>query len=73
MVCNLNIQISSINIINSIPPGEEANIPLNYDDNPNVSFDNPWNVVDFPFSEDAASYSDSLMYDSSVIFSLSCN
>ncbi len=62
------------NRINSIPPGcEEANIPLNYDDNPNLSCDNPWNVVDFPFSEDAASYPDSWMYDPSVIFSLSCN
>ena len=62
------------NLINNIPPGcEEANIPLNYDDNPNLSCDNPWNVVDFPFSEDAANYPDSWMYDPSVIFSLSCN
>ena len=62
------------NLINNIPPGcEEANIPLNYNDNPNLSCDNPWNVVDFPFSEDAANYPDSWMYDPSVIFSLSCN
>ena len=62
------------NLINNIPPGcEEANIPLNYDDNPNLSCDNPWNVVDFPFNEDAANYPDSWMYDPSVIFSLSCN
>lgn len=60
--------------INNIPPGcAEANIPLNFDDNPNLSCDNPWNVVDFPFNEDAANYPDSWMYDSSVIISLSCN
>jgi len=62
------------NLIDNIPPTcQEANIPINYDDDPNFSCYNPWNIVDFAFNSEAENYPDSWMYDPDVIVSTNCN
>lgn len=62
------------NLIGNIPPTcKEANIPINYDDDPNFSCYNPWNIVDFAFNSVAENYPDSWMYDPDVIVSTNCN
>jgi len=67
------ISVSS-NLIDNIPPTcQEANIPINYDDDPNFSCYNPWNIVDFAFNSEAENYPDSWMYDPDVIVSTNCN
>ena len=67
------ISVSS-NLIDTIPPTcQEANIPINYDDDPNFSCYNPWNIVDFAFNSEAENYPDSWMYDPDVIVSTNCN
>ena len=62
------------NLIDNIPPTcQEANIPINYNDDPNFSCYNPWNIVDFAFNSVAENYPDSWMYDPDVIVSTNCN
>ncbi len=62
------------NLIDNIPPTcQEANIPINYNDDPNFSCYNPWNIVDFAFNSEAENYPDSWMYDPDVIISTNCN
>ena len=61
-------------LIDNIPPTcQEANIPINYDVNPNFSCYNPWNIIDFAFNSEAANYPDSWMYDTDVVISTNCN
>ncbi|MGC6432996.1 MAG: hypothetical protein ACON4M_02255 [Crocinitomicaceae bacterium] len=61
-------------LIDNIPPTcQEANIPLNYDDDPNFSCYNPWNIVDFAFNSEAENFPDSWMYDPNVVISTNCN
>ena len=62
------------NLIDNIPPTcQEANIPINYNDDPNFSCYNPWNIVDFAFNSEAENYPDSWMYDPDVIILTNCN
>ena len=61
-------------LTDNIPPTcQEANIPINYDDDPNFSCYNPWNIVDFAFNSEAGNYPDSWMYDTDVVISTNCN
>ena len=61
-------------LIDNIPPTcQETNIPLNYEDDPDFSCYNPWNIVDFAFTDEARNYPDSWMYDPGVSISTNCN
>ena len=62
------------NLANNIPPTcSEANIPINYEDDPNFSCYNGWNIIDFAFNNEYMDYPDSWMYDQGVTISTNCN